>query len=211
MNTQTILQSPKRLVIALAAAGVLGAAAGGAYTSAHALGSAPQPPVVAAAPMVAPIAAPDFSVITAQQGPAVVNISVSGMTKTALDTSGDDDDSGSAAMPPGMSPNDPFYQFFRQFGGVPGHRQGPQRSVPTRAEGSGFILSPDGLILTNAHVVDGAKEVTVKLTDRREYQAKVLGADPKTDVAVLKINAKDLPTVKLGSPKDLKVGEWVLA
>ncbi|SIR28049.1 DegQ family serine endoprotease [Pseudacidovorax sp. RU35E] len=211
MNTQTILQSPKRLVIALAAAGVLGAAAGGAYTSAHALGSAPQPPVVAASPMVAPIAAPDFSVITAQQGPAVVNISVSGMTKTALDTSGDDDDSGSAAMPPGMSPNDPFYQFFRQFGGVPGHRQGPQRSVPTRAEGSGFILSPDGIILTNAHVVDGAKEVTVKLTDRREYRAKVLGADPKTDVAVLKINAKDLPTVKLGSPKDLKVGEWVLA
>ncbi|WP_295535826.1 DegQ family serine endoprotease [uncultured Pseudacidovorax sp.] len=210
MNTQSILQSPKRLVIALAAAGVLGAAAGGAYTSAHAVGSAPQPPVVAAAPMVAPIAAPDFSVITAQQGPAVVNISVSGMTKTALD--GDDSGGGNGpAMPPGMSPNDPFYQFFRQFGGVPGQRQAPQRAVPTRAEGSGFILSPDGIILTNAHVVDGAKEVTVKLTDRREYRAKVLGADPKTDVAVLKIDAKNLPTVKLGNPKDLKVGEWVLA
>jgi len=83
--------------------------------------------------------------------------------------------------------------------------------VPTRGQGSGFIVSADGTILTNAHVVKDAKEVTVKLTDRREFRAKVLGVDEKTDIAVLKIDAKDLPTVSLGSTKDLKVGEWVLA
>ena len=80
-----------------------------------------------------------------------------------------------------------------------------------RAQGSGFIINDDGIILTNAHVVAGAKEVTGKLTDRREFQAKVLGADTRTDVAVLKINASHLPTVKLGNLRDLKVGEWVLA
>ena len=80
-----------------------------------------------------------------------------------------------------------------------------------RGEGSGFIISSDGLILTNAHVVQDAKEVTVKLTDRREYQAKVLGADPQTDVAVLKIEAKNLPVVKTGDVNQLQVGEWVLA
>ena len=85
------------------------------------------------------------------------------------------------------------------------------QEVPTHAQGSGFIVSADGVILTNAHVVRDAKEVTVKLTDRREFNAKVMGADPKTDVAVLKIDAKDLPTVALGNTRDLQVGEWVLA
>ena len=80
-----------------------------------------------------------------------------------------------------------------------------------RGQGSGFIVSADGFILTNAHVVRDAKEVTVKLTDRREFKAKVLGADPKTDVAVLKIDAKNLPVVAIGKPSDLRVGEWVLA
>ena len=84
-------------------------------------------------------------------------------------------------------------------------------STPTHGVGSGFIISPDGLILTNAHVVRDASEVTVKMTDRREYRAKVLGSDPKTDVAVLKIEGKNLPVVPLGRAKDLKVGEWVLA
>jgi serine protease Do len=83
--------------------------------------------------------------------------------------------------------------------------------MPTRGQGSGFIVSADGIILTNAHVVRGAKEVTVKLTDRREFRAKVLGSDPKTDVAVLKIEASNLPVVALGKTSDLKVGEWVLA
>jgi serine protease Do len=80
-----------------------------------------------------------------------------------------------------------------------------------RGQGSGFIIGADGTILTNAHVVRGAKEVTVKLTDRREFQAKVLGADPRTDIAVLKIDARNLPTVPLGSSRSLRVGEWVLA
>lgn len=80
-----------------------------------------------------------------------------------------------------------------------------------RAQGSGFIVDPSGIIITNAHVVKDAKEVTVKLTDRREYRAKVLGADAKTDIAVLKIDAKNLPVLALGNTKDLKVGEWVLA
>lgn len=80
-----------------------------------------------------------------------------------------------------------------------------------RGQGSGFIISADGLILTNAHVVRKAKEVTVRLTDRREYRARVLGTDPKTDVAVLRIDARNLPTVQLGSARDLAPGEWVLA
>ncbi|MDI3380399.1 DegQ family serine endoprotease [Xenophilus aerolatus] len=192
------INTPQRLVLALAAAGVLGAAGAGAYTSARA--SAQPAPVTT--PMVAPIAAPDFSTITARNGPAVVNISVTGTTKTAA--------ADGAAAIPGLDPNDPLYEFFQQFRG-PNMPKGQQREVPTRGQGSGFIISPDGTILTNAHVVKDAKEVTVKLTDRREFRAKVLGSDPKTDIAVLKIDAKNLPTVPIGNVKDLKVGEWVLA
>jgi serine protease Do len=99
-----------------------------------------------------------------------------------------------------------MYRFFRHFGG-PEQRRG----VPTRALGSGFIVKSDGVILTNAHVVDGATEVKVKLTDRREFPAKVVGVDKKTDVAVLKIDAQGLPVVKVGDPTHLRVGEWVLA
>jgi len=117
-----------------------------------------------------------------------------------------------AEGPQGMDPNDPMYEFFRRFQGQGGPRgQQPQRETPVRGQGSGFIVSADGIILTNAHVVKDAKEVTVKLTDRREFRAKVLGSDTKTDVAVLKIDAKDLPTLSVGNTKDLKVGEWVLA
>jgi serine protease Do len=87
----------------------------------------------------------------------------------------------------------------------------PPVDVPVRGLGSGFIVSPDGIVLTNAHVVSGATEVTVKLTDRREFTAKVLGSDPITDVAVLRIDAKNLPTARLGNPADLRPGDWVLA
>lgn len=80
-----------------------------------------------------------------------------------------------------------------------------------KGQGSGFIISPDGLILTNHHVVDGADEIKVHLTDDREFNAKVIGSDAKTDVAVIKIDGKDLPCVKLGNSKDVKVGEWVAA
>ncbi|MNS84041.1 putative periplasmic serine endoprotease DegP-like precursor [compost metagenome] len=113
-------------------------------------------------------------------------------------------------MPPGIDPDDPLFQFFKRFGP---QFQGPQSSQPqlVRGLGSGFIVSSDGLILTNAHVVDNATEVTVKLTDRREFKAKVLGADPQTDIAVIRIDAKNLPTVRLGDPSKIRVGEPVLA
>ncbi|MDR6535379.1 DegQ family serine endoprotease [Variovorax soli] len=185
------LNSPRALAVALAAAGVIGAVGAGAYTSASAVGATAAAPA-AAAPLVT---MPDFSTITSRDGPAVVNISVTGTTKTAME---------------GIDPDDPMFEFFRRFGGQFGPR-GPQRDVPVRGQGSGFIVSPDGVILTNAHVVKDANEVTVKLTDRREFRAKVLGSDAKTDVAVLKIDAKNLPTLQLGNTKDLKVGEWVLA
>jgi serine protease Do len=108
----------------------------------------------------------------------------------------------------GDEQDDPFFRFFRQFG-FPNAPNGG--SVPMRGQGSGFIISPDGLILSNAHVVDGAHEVTVKLSDRREFKAKVLGSDKSSDIAVLKIDAKDLPTVRLGNSDELNVGDYVLA
>jgi len=194
MNTR--LTSPRGIVIALATAGVIGAVGTGAYTSARALTPAPVVTAPAAGPVVT---MPDFSTITAREGPAVVNITVTGTTKTSMESI------------PGMDPSDPMFQFFRQFQGQFGQRGQQQRETPVRGEGSGFIVSPDGIIMTNAHVVKDAKEVTVKLTDRREFRAKVLGSDPTTDIAVLKIDAHNLPTVALGSTKDLKVGEWVLA
>jgi serine protease Do len=143
------------------------------------------------------LALPDFAGIASQQGPAVVNISVSGSVKT-----------GFPGLPdfPQMDPNDPFYEFFRHF-----QLPSPPSSVPTHGLGSGFIVNPDGIILTNAHVVSDANEVIVKLTDKREFKAKVIGIDKPSDVAVLKINARNLPTVKIGDPNNSRVGEWVVA
>ena len=199
-----------RLVVALLAAGAIGGAGVGAFNAVHSSAFAASPPaVVASSTMAPPMALPDFSQITERYGPAVVNISVTGTTKVS-------NDSTQAQGEDGL-PDNPMFDFFRRF--EQGQRQGQgqgqgqrgQQEVPTRAQGSGFIVSPDGIILTNAHVVRDAKEVTVKLTDRREFRAKVLGADPKTDVAVLKITAKNLPVVTLGKVSDLKVGQWVLA
>jgi len=197
------LISPRALVIALASAGVIGAVGAGAYTSARAV-NAPATTAAVAAP-AAMVTLPDFSTITSRDGPAVVNISVTGTEKAP------DDDT--MAQLQGIDPDDPMFQFFRHFQGQMGPRgqQQQQRAVPVRSQGSGFIVDPSGIIMTNAHVVKDAKEVTVKLTDRREYRAKVLGADAKTDIAVLKIDAKNLPVLALGNTKDLKVGEWVLA
>ena len=148
---------------------------------------------------------PDFSTMVQRYGPAVVNIQV--VEKVPASYNGDDsddndDDNGQGSQNPWA--NTPFAPFFRNF-----PQQKPQ--VPVRGEGSGFIVSADGLILTNAHVVNGAKEVTVRLTDRREYQAKVVGVDTNSDIAVIRINAKDLPTVKVGDSRNIRVGEWVLA
>ena len=142
-------------------------------------------------------ALPDFSDIAAQQGPAVVNVSVSGKVKAAF--------SGFPGFPQ-MDPNDPFQEFFKRFQG-PGQRG----DIPTHGQGSGFIVRADGVVLTNAHVVADADEVLVKLTDKREFKAKVIGIDKPSDVAVLKIDAKDLPTVTIGDPKLSRVGEWVVA
>jgi serine protease Do len=137
-------------------------------------------------------ALPDFAALAEHYGPAVVNVGVVGKQQAVADF-------------PGTSPNDPFGDFFRRFGQPRGNPQ------PMRGEGSGFIVSADGYILTNAHVVENADEVTVKTTDRREYTAKVVGVDEQTDVAVLKIEAKNLPTVQLGNPDKLRPGEWVVA
>jgi serine protease Do len=159
------------------------------------------------------VAVPDFAQIAAQYGPAVVNVSVTGSTKGLRETAEDaPSDQGEEAPGQSQAPDgdDRFSQFFRHFQAPGGGLQG-QRSLPTHGVGSGFIVSSDGIILTNAHVVRGASEVTVKLTDRREFAAKVLGFDTKTDVAVIKIDAKNLPTLPLGNDRTLAVGSWVLA
>ena len=183
-----------------------------AQTTQHAAVTTPSAPTVVAAAMapVAPIPAqatvPNYRAIFAQAGPAVVGVTVSGTHKLSAD------EQQSNGLPPGLE-NDPFFQFFRGLPGMQGRGRGNggSPSQPFRGQGSGFIISADGLILTNAHVVREAKDVTVKLSDRREYAAKVLGADPTTDIAVLRINAKDLPTVRLGNPKQLEVGDPVMA
>jgi serine protease Do len=204
---QTVSLTKTRMVVALLAAGVIGGAGVGLAFSRHAGASIPvvSPPAISA---TATVVAPDFSDIVARNGAAVVNISVVGKLPQAQEP-----EAGAHPDVPGIDPSDPLYEFFRRFG-LPGQQQGPDGgspSQPSRGQGSGFIVSADGLILTNAHVVRDASEVTVKLTDRREFVAKVLGSDPKTDVAVLRIAAKGLPVVHLGGTRDLKVGEWVLA
>ena len=140
---------------------------------------------------------PDFTELVEKQGPAVVNISTS--------------QSGARNPLAGQLPNvpedDPFFEFFRRFSPNPG---GP-REFQSQSLGSGFIISPDGYILTNAHVVQSADEITVRLTDKREFKAKAIGADRRTDVALIKIEAAGLPFVKFGDPARLKVGEWVVA
>ncbi len=206
--TAVRLQS-KKLVAALIAAGALGGAGVVALQQAHAPALAQAAPA-AVATQPGTVAMPNFSAITAQYGPAVVNIAVSGTRKVAMN----DDDEASASAAQGMPPE--MQEFLRRFGlpqnGMPGRRGGGgAQEAPMRGNGSGFIVSADGLILTNAHVVRGANEVTVKLTDRREFKAKVLGQDDKTDVAVLKIDATGLPTLPLGNTRTLAVGEWVLA
>lgn len=152
---------------------------------------------------VATAGVPDFSQITRRYGPTVVNISISGMRQVSV---GPD----TADMPGGDNEADPMQQFLRrfqqQFGGA-----GASMQVPVRGLGSGFIVSEDGLILTNAHVIANASDVVVKLTDRREFHARVIGSDRKTDIAVLKIDAQRLPTVSIGDPAELQVGQWVLA
>jgi serine protease Do len=138
---------------------------------------------------------PDFTELVEKQGAAVVNVSTTQIIRTPQTFQG----------APNLPENDPFNEFFRRFS--------PQtpREQESQSLGSGFIISADGYILTNAHVVDRAEKITVRLTDKREFKAKVIGADKRTDVALLKIDASGLPKVTLGNPEQVKVGEWVLA
>jgi serine protease Do len=199
VNTRALIRHP--LLAATLGAAVIALPAGALYLygSGHAAEAAETPaatnrlpaasaPARSATPVVAGL--PDFRQLVQAYGPAVVNVSVRSSVKTA----------GHGRLPPGMDQDNPLFQF--------GH---PGNGAPMRGEGSGFIVSADGIILTNAHVVDGAQKVTVKLTDRREFEAKVIGSDAKSDVAVLKIDAQDLPVTRLGDPRSLQVGEWVVA
>ena len=141
-------------------------------------------------------ALPDFSALVEQNGPAVVNISTTAApVRTQMQL----------PQIPG-DPGDQIQEFFRRFQ-IPM----PQGDSIRRGVGSGFIVSADGYILTNAHVVDDANEVTVKLTDNREFKAKVIGVDRRTDVALVKIDAKNLPTVRIGDASKARVGQWVAA
>ena len=155
-------------------------------------------------PLQAAAQLPDFTELVEKQGAAVVNVSTTqAANRNAL-----------SQQLPQLDENDPFYEFFRRF--IPNPNQGPgqgpgPRGLPAQSMGSGFIISADGYLLTNAHVIDSAEEVTVRLTDKREFKAKVIGADRRTDVALLKIDASGLPTVRFGDASKLKVGEWVVA
>ncbi|WP_414674822.1 DegQ family serine endoprotease [Limnobacter sp.] len=152
---------------------------------------------------------PDFSDLVEKVGPAVVNIRTTQKLSQVAQQQ---------QMPeiPGLDPNDPFYDFFRRFmqPQQPQPQQmphgNPNREVP-RGVGSGFIIDPNGYVLTNHHVIEGADNIYVTLTDKREFKAKVIGSDKRTDVALLKIDGKDLPTIKIGDDSKAKVGQWVVA
>lgn len=140
---------------------------------------------------LAAVELPSFADLVEEQGVKVVNIS----TKTQIDQPSN--------IP--VPEDDPFYDFFRRFAPPEGGKR------ESRSLGSGFIFSSDGFILTNSHVVAGADDITVKLNDKREYAATVIGVDKRTDVAVIKIEASGLPFVSIGDPEKLRVGDWVLA
>jgi serine protease Do len=200
MSSKTFARST--IAAAVLATMAAGYAQFGAFGVTQAEATASTAPVAAVTVPLGGKSATDFSGIVARYGPAVVNIDVTAKAQQVP-----------TMNMPGNMQDGPFSEFFERFGipapeGIPMQPgQRPQR----QGQGSGFIVSADGLILTNAHVVDGADEVKVKLTDRREFEAKVLGVDRMTDVAVLKIKAENLPVVKLGNPHESQVGEPVLA
>ena len=146
-------------------------------------------------PLLAAAQLPDFTDLVDKQGPAVVNVSTTQTSK------------GGMPGMPNIPEDDPMFEFFKRF--MPPNA--PPREQQTRSEGSGFFISGDGYILTNAHVVDSAEEITVKLNDKRELKAKVIGFDKRTDVALIKVDAQNVPKVNMGDPNKLRVGEWVVA
>ena len=213
MTLSSLIRKP--LIAAVLGASMIGVPVGTLYFAGATRALAtPAPAAVTAQVSPAPAAGvptvtlPDFSSMVQKYGPAVVNIQVVTKVSTSFNGQGDQGDEesgGDNGQSNPFGPNSPFAPFFH---GAPFQTPAPQ---PQRGEGSGFIIRPDGVIMTNAHVVNGASEVTVRMTDRREYTAKVIGVDTKSDIAIIKINAKDLPTVKVGDSRGLKVGEWVLA
>lgn len=194
-----------KVTYALVAAGLIGGVATFYHqsTPVTAAFAATTPPAASTQAVVPTAAAnlPDFTALVDRVGPAVVNITV---LHTGKKASADDDDDDNGA-------DDPYREFFKRFGMPNGPRMMPQQQQPSQGMGSGFIVSPDGYIVTNAHVVDGASEVTVKLTDRREFTAKVIGADKRTDIALVKIDAKNLPALEISGAPDVRRGEWVIA
>ncbi len=155
----------------------------------------PPVPVAPAASALGPtVALPSFVTLVKEEGPVVVNVTT---VRTVRRSPG---------AGPDIAPDDPLYEFFQRF--LP-----PSAAQESQAQGlgSGFIISQDGYILTNAHVVADADEATVRLTSKRQFKAKIVGIDPPTDVALLKIDAGDLPFVRIGNPDKLEVGEWVAA
>ena len=186
----------RRAVPALITSLVLGVAASG-------LVAIPLPAQAQPAPLIRGL--PDFTDLVETVGPSVVNI-------RTLERSSGESGSGTA--------DEQMLEFFKRFGipvppGVsprtPRQERGPSEEAQPRGVGSGFILSADGLIMTNAHVVDGADELLVTLPDKREFKARLIGADKRTDVAVVKIEASGLSAVRIGDVNRLKVGEWVMA
>ncbi|MGD8207082.1 MAG: DegQ family serine endoprotease [Thiohalocapsa sp.] len=162
------------------------------------------PPVSADEPSTAAIARsqglPDFTALVERNGPAVVNISTKQRDAFGPQEFGAEE---------GLPEDSPLYDFFQRFFGDEGEL--PEDIDPGRSLGSGFIVSPDGYVLTNSHVVEAADEIIVRTSDRREFVAQSIGADERSDIALLKIDGNDLPAVEIGSAADLKVGEWVLA
>lgn len=146
-------------------------------------------------------ALPDFIALVESNGPAVVNISTTQLVKRPVWP-------GAGSNPDEPPEAGPFNDFLRRYFG---ENESPPELFDNKSLGSGFIISPDGYILTCAHVVENATEIMVRLTDRREFLAKIIGADRRSDVALLKINATQLPQVKIGDPSKVRVGEWVLA
>ena len=205
--------SLRRLALALAGATLMGASLGAAAQTATKPATAAAP-VAASVPVAAPDLAralPDFSALVEQAGPAVVNIRTSEKVKVA-----------------NAQIDEQMRELLRRFGiPVPPQRRAPPGAAPApaptpdddddedapqrRGLGSGFVIGADGFVMTNAHVEDDADEVTVTLTDKREFKAKVIGLDRRTDVAVLKIEANNLPMLRMGDVGRLKVGEWVMA
>jgi serine protease Do len=140
---------------------------------------------------------PDFTELVARHGPAVVNISTTQTPRSR------------ALGFPRLDESDPMFDLFRRF--IPGLPEVPRFDPDNRSLGSGFIIGADGYILTNAHVIEDADEIVVRLADKREFHAQVIGTDTRTDVALIRIDASGLPVLVIGDPDQLKVGEWVVA